>query len=136
MENPVGNPAAEANPAQNPAEQPGGEPAENLPAGDLPANPSYQRKEPFAVTERIRRQIAGAVAEIDLQQMAITARLTPAERVRMAASMIDACERVGVSRLRQRQSELSEEEALRIVRGGLLNYYRERGTWPKKESPS
>ena len=25
-------------------------------------NPSYQRKEPFVITERIRRQIAGAVA--------------------------------------------------------------------------
>jgi hypothetical protein len=99
-------------------------------------NPSYQRKEPFVITERIRRQIAGAVAEIDLEQMAIIARLTPAERVRMAASMIDACERAGVIRLRQREPELSEEAALRIVRGGLLNYYRERNPWPKKESPS
>jgi hypothetical protein len=96
-------------------------------------NPSYRRKEPFVITERIRKQIAGAVAEIDLQQMAITARLTPAERVWMAASMIDACERAGVIRLRQRQPELSEEEALRIVRGGLLNYYRERNPWPKQE---
>lgn len=95
-------------------------------------NPSYRRKEPFVITERIRRQIAGAVAEIDLEQMAITARLTPAERVRIAASIIDACERVGVTRLRQREPELSEEEALRIVRGGLLNYYRGRGVWPKK----
>ena len=99
-------------------------------------NPSYQRKEPFVITDRIRRQIAGAVAEIDLQQMAIIAKLTPAERVQMAASMIDACERVGVTRLRQREPELNEEEALRIVRGGLLNYYRGRGTWPKQESPS
>lgn len=97
-------------------------------------NPSYRRKEPFVITERIRRQIAGAVAEIDLQQMAIIAKLTPAERVRMAASMIDACERVGV--IRQRQPELSEEEALRIVRGGLLNYYREHNPWPQNESPS
>lgn len=99
-------------------------------------NPSYRRKEPFVITERIRRQIAGAVAEIDLAQMAITARLTPAERVRMAASIIDACERAGVIRLRQREPQLSEEEALRIVRGGLLNYYRGRGAWPKQTSPS
>jgi hypothetical protein len=99
-------------------------------------NPSYRRKAPFVITERIRRQIAGAVAEIDLEQMAITAKLTPAERVRMAASMIDACERAGVTRLRQREPELSEEEALRSVRGGLLNYYRGRNPWPKSESPS
>ena len=103
-------------------------------------NPSYQRKEPFVITERIRKQIAGAVAEIDLQQMAITAKLTPAERVWMAASMIDACERASVRRLREREPELSEEEALRIVRGGLLEYYRGRNPWQKqdqqKDSPS
>ena len=99
-------------------------------------NPSYQRKEPFVITERIRRQIAGAVAEIDLQQMAITAKLTPAERVWMALSIIDACEEAGVSRLREREPALSEEEALRIVRGGLLNYYRGRNPWPEKKSPS
>ena len=72
------------------------------------SNPSYQRKEPFVITDRIRRQIAGAVAEIDLQQMAIIAKLTPAERVQMAASMIDACERAGVIRLREREPELRE----------------------------
>jgi hypothetical protein len=99
-------------------------------------NPSYQRKERFVITDRVRRQIAGAVAEIDLQQMAITARLTPAERVQIALSMIDACERAGVIRLRQRQPELSEEESLRIVRGGLLNYYRERNPWPRQDPPS
>lgn len=97
-------------------------------------NPSYQRKEPFVITDRIRRQIAGAVAEIDLQQMAIVSKLTPAERVQMALSLIDACERAGVRRLRQREPELNEEEALRIVRGGLLNYYRERNPWPQSES--
>ena len=101
-------------------------------AGD---NPSYRRKEPFVITDRIRRQIAGAVAEIDLEQMAITARLTPAERVQMALSIIDACEEAGVYRLRQREPHLSEEEALRIVRGGLLNYYRGRSPWPEKKSP-
>jgi hypothetical protein len=86
-------------------------------------NPSYQRKELFAITDEVRRQIAGAVAEIDLTQMAITSRMTPAERVQIAASMIDACERVGVHRLRQREPELNEDEALRIVRGGLLYHY-------------
>lgn len=100
-------------------------------------NPSYRRKEPSVITQEIRRQIAGAVAvaEIDLAQMAIVSKLTPAQRVQMAASMIDACERAGVHRLRQRQPELSELEALRIVRGRLMNYYRDRQEWQKHESP-
>jgi hypothetical protein len=79
---------------------------------------------PFTVTDEMRREIWGAVGELDLAQMAVVAKLTPAQRVRMAASMIEACEQVGVYRLRRRQPELSEAEAYRIVRGGLLNYYR------------
>lgn len=98
-------------------------------------NPSYRRKEPFVITEKVRRQIAGAVAEIDLVQMAIVSKLTPAERVQMALSMIDACEKAGVTQLRQRQPELSEDEAYRIVRGGLLNYYKERNGWRKNKPP-
>ena len=50
--------------------------------------------------------------------------------------MIDACERAGVQRLRLRQPELNEDEAYRIVRGGLLNYYRDRRIWQKSDSPS
>ena len=50
----------------------------------------------IVVTEKMRRQIAGAVAEIDLAQMEFIRRMTPAERVRRAADMIDAAERVGV----------------------------------------
>jgi hypothetical protein len=79
-----------------------------------------------ALTDDMRRQIAGAVREIDLAQMAVVAKLTPAQRVQIAASMIQACEQVGVYRLRRRQPELSETDAYRIVRGGLLNYYQSR----------
>ena len=61
--------------------------------------------EPLVVTDKMRCQIAAAVAEIDLQQIAYLRRLTPAERVQRAASMIDAAERVGAYRLRQRQPE-------------------------------
>jgi hypothetical protein len=74
------------------------------------------------VTDKMQRQIAGAIAEIDLAQMALVGQMTPAERVQQAASMIDAAERVGAYRLCQRRPELSEDDALRIVRGGLLNY--------------
>lgn len=99
-------------------------------------NPSYQRKEPFVITDEIRQEIAGAVGEVDVAQMAIIAKLTPAQRVQMAVSMIDACERAGVQRLRQRQPELSEQEAYRIVRGGLLNYYRDQKQWQQSNSLS
>jgi hypothetical protein len=61
-------------------------------------------------------QIAGAVAEIDPQQMAIVRRLTPAQRFEQMQSMIDLVEGIAAYRLRQRQPELGEAEALRIVR--------------------
>jgi hypothetical protein len=89
-------------------------------------NSGDNRPQPFTVTDEMRCEIAGAVRELDLAQMAIVAKLTPAQRVHIAASMIQACEQVGVYRLRQRQPELSEAEAYRIVRGGLLNYFQKR----------
>ncbi|MCX7789777.1 MAG: hypothetical protein N2378_03980 [Chloroflexaceae bacterium] len=63
-----------------------------------------------------REAIAGAVAELDLRQVAIAQRLTPAERVAQAISMIEAVEQAAAYLLRQRQPELSENEALRLVR--------------------
>ena len=60
--------------------------------------------------------IVGAIAELDLRQIAITRRLTPAQRCQEALSMIRVAEQVGAYRLRKRQPELSEAEALRIVR--------------------
>ena len=99
-------------------------------------NPSYRRSEPFIVTDRMRRQIAGAVAEIDLEQVGRTRQLTPAERVRQAVSMIDAAERAGAYRLRLRQPELSEDEAIRIVRSGLLAYELRKTSCKPKTSAS
>jgi len=61
-------------------------------------------------------KIAGAVAEIDPQQMAIVRRLTPAQRFEQMQSMIDLVEGIAAYRLRQHQPELSEAEALRIIR--------------------
>lgn len=98
-------------------------------------NPSYQHKKPLVVTEEMRREIAGAVAEIDLTQMEMLRRMTPAQRVRMAASMIADVERVAVHRLRQREPQVSEEEAYRIVRTGLLEYERRKRRW-ETTSPS
>ena len=47
--------------------------------------------------------------------------------------MIEAAERLGVYCLRQRQPELSEDEAFRIIRGGLLNYQRKQGRWHEND---
>jgi hypothetical protein len=96
----------------------------------------YYRDKPVEVTDEMRKEISGAIAEIDLAQMALIRKLTVAERVAMGADMIAAAERVGVYRLRQRQPELSEDEAYRIVRGGLVNYYLKRRQWQQNKSDS
>jgi len=64
-----------------------------------------------------RRLIAGAVAEIDPVQMAISRKLTAAQRFEQGVSMIRLAEQVGAFRLRLRKPELSEQEALRLIRG-------------------
>ncbi len=73
----------------------------------------------------LRKIIAGAVAEVDLAQVAVSRRLTPAQRVAQAASMIRAAESAAAYRLRQLDPNLSEREALLIVRqGGIIEYRR------------
>jgi hypothetical protein len=64
----------------------------------------------------MRQLIAGAIAELDLEQIAVTRRLTPAQRFQEGLSMIQLAEQVGAYRLRLRRPELSEAEALRIIR--------------------
>ena len=66
--------------------------------------------------EDTRQLIAGAIAELDLQQIAVTRRLTPAQRFQEGLSMIRLAEQVGAYRLRLRRPELSQAEALRIIR--------------------
>lgn len=63
-----------------------------------------------------RQRIAGAVAEVDPHQVAISRRLTPAQRVQQALSMIESAERVAAYRLRQQHPEMNEIEALCAVR--------------------
>jgi hypothetical protein len=100
----------------------------DLPKGppSATANPSYQREKPFVLTDEVRKAIAGAIAEVDREQIRLLRTKTIAERVQMAASMIEATEQVGVYRLRQREPELSEEEALRIVRRGLMDHSKQK----------
>ena len=53
-------------------------------------NPSYRRKEPFLITDEIRREIAGAIGEIDLAQMAIISK-ADAGPTRPNGSFHDRC---------------------------------------------
>jgi hypothetical protein len=71
--------------------------------------------------EHLRRLIAGAMAEVDPRQIAISRKLTPAQRFRQGCSMVELAERVGACRLRQRQPHLSEEQARRMVREGRFS---------------
>ena len=72
-----------------------------------------------------RQLIAGAIAELDLQQIELARRLTPAQRGQEARSMIRLAEQVDAYRLRRRRPELSEAEAQRIIRSA-----------PKSATPS
>ena len=69
------------------------------------------------LTEREKLAIRAAIREIDPAQIAITRKLTTAQRFAKMASMIDFAERTTAYRLRLRRPELSEMQALQIVRG-------------------
>lgn len=81
-----------------------------------------KRRAPFVVDDRIRKMIAGAVAEVDPAQIAVLRRLTPAERCRQAIAMIEGAERVAVYRVRHRQPELTESEAVMTVRQRAFDF--------------
>ncbi len=70
----------------------------------------------MALDERTRQEIRAAVREADPAQIAIMRKLTPAQRVEIALSMIRAGEEAAVCRLRLKRPELTDVEALRIIR--------------------
>ena len=78
--------------------------------------PGPKLRQPFVVDARIRQMIAGAVAEIDLAQIAMLRKLTPAERFQQAVAMIGAAERVVAYRLKQRQPNLTVAQAILAAR--------------------
>ena len=72
--------------------------------------------ENMVLDARTRRAIRAAVREVDPAQVAVTRRLTIAERYAKMASMIEWAEQTGAYRLRLRQPGLTLDEALRMVR--------------------
>lgn len=79
-------------------------------------------QQPLVIDDRIKRMIAGAVAEIDLAQIAKLRTMTAAQRVWMAFSMIEDAEGVSAYLLRKKQPELNEAEAIRMVRQRGLKF--------------
>jgi hypothetical protein len=85
--------------------------------------PSQPPRPPFVVDARICQMIAGAVAEIDLAQIAMLRRLTPAERFAQMLSLLRFTETAAADRLRLRAPNLSEEAAFMIVRSGQMLHW-------------
>lgn len=91
-------------------------------AGHRLAYGRYQDREGYYVEgrplldEHLRRLIAGAVAEVDPRQITVSRWLTPAQQFQQGRSMTELAEQVATYRLCQRQPELNEEQARRVVR--------------------
>jgi hypothetical protein len=75
---------------------------------------------PIVLTDEDIRVIEAIAKEIDLEQAAISRRLTPSQRVRKVLSMSKLVRRMGVQRLMKKHPELSEAEAQRMW---LARYY-------------
>jgi hypothetical protein len=96
--------------------------------------PRYYPTQPVAVTERMARQIWGAVREVDAAQAAVGMRLSQRQRVRQAASMIGTAQRAAAHHLHQRHPELSEQEALHTLRSiGIIGYARSKRRQARQE---
>jgi len=89
-------------------------------------NPSYQRSKPFVITDKVRQDIKDAFASIDMERIRMLREMTLPQRVQLALSMIEDAEREAVKHLRQNEPDLSEEDALWVVRSGLPISVREK----------
>lgn len=68
-----------------------------------------------SLDERMQQLIVGAAAEVDPRQIAVSRRLSPAQRFQQGRSMTELAEWVEAYRLRQRQPELSEGATRHVV---------------------
>ena len=75
------------------------------------ARPGYYLRGEGAISDELARQIDGSVAEIDLAQLDIFRRMTPAERFRLGCSVTDTARNAVAYRLRLQYPQLSAEEA-------------------------
>lgn len=90
--------------------------------------------QPVAVTERMAHQIKWAVREVDPAQVATTIHLNHGQLVRQALSLIDVAQEAAAYHMHRRFPELSQPEALRVLRSvGLIGYLRQRRTQTPQE---
>jgi len=75
-----------------------------------------ERRTFMPLTEQQKREIAGAVAEVDDAQIAASRHLSVPQKMEQAFSMIQIAEEVASYRLRKRRPELNSAVALQMVR--------------------
>jgi len=66
--------------------------------------PGYYLRGQGAISPELAKRIAGSVADVDSQQMAVTRKLTPADRVQQGFSLTDLAYKVERYRQQKRQS--------------------------------
>lgn len=76
----------------------------------------------MTLSERQKRQIVSAVADVDVAQIAIWRQMPIARKAQLGLSMIHAAERVGTYRLHLRQPELTNRQGLFLVRKALFEW--------------
>jgi hypothetical protein len=78
---------------------------------DLGQRPSGAPLVPPPLTrEIIRRDVKAAFAELDMQQLTISWRLTPAQRIQQVCDLNEFLRNVVIAAIRQSQPDISEAE--------------------------
>ena len=75
----------------------------------------------MALTDKQEREIAGALRDVDPEQISFTRKLTTAQRTQQGFSMIRIAEEVASYRLRALRPELTEGMSLGLARKAVVN---------------
>lgn len=75
----------------------------------------------MTLTDKQEREIAGALRDVDPDQISITRKLTTAQRTQQGLSMIRIAEQVASYRIRARRPELTEGMSLGLARKAVVN---------------
>ncbi|MYJ77047.1 MAG: hypothetical protein F4047_02580 [Caldilineaceae bacterium SB0670_bin_27] len=75
----------------------------------------------MTLTDKQEREIAGALRDVDPEQISVTRKLTTAQRTQQGLSMIRIAEQVASYRIRARRPELTEGMSLGLARKAVVN---------------
>ena len=75
----------------------------------------------MTLTDKQEREIAGALRDVDPEQISVTRKLTTAQRTQQGLSMIRIAEQVASYRIRARRPELTEGMSLGLARYAVVN---------------